>query len=463
MKSAVANTNQKTNTKSNLVNSLQTKQIGNGLAQFEDNRYESEQHKSLQMMINRSANKNNSRIALILKSNIDSSDNHAQIMQRRAKINKKEITIKEESKGDVDGEEIVLDEKQEGLISDKYIRNYKDEKEFKDHADGNPVDVGLAKRIGQWYRAPFSKGFFVLGESHAELSGDSVVAESNQKGKVLSEKYSADFMSKKAPDEALVEQTEVKTPIEGIKQYQMESMAAKLYFAVEWLNKKYNSLHNVVESTIIEEDENQWIDNYKKAPLNKRKKKGRVPLYKNDEGKWVKAKLGTTEEKYVMIDKIKKAIVKYVPLLYAVKDNMGMPKDQIEIAKANIDIVMRMIDEKKDKNTAQPFLDKALDAFKKIAIAEINLAKTNEASDEEEDTPLEKREEAVQQPFGRVKTAMAMRDLAMLTSIKQAKKENFILAGLGDAHAANLEEDLTSANITVVRKNNLPMEDALED
>ncbi len=460
MNSAISNINKQPNLKNSPASILNKNICGQGTAKIENNRSESAQFKNLQLLIDKSTRNNNSRVALIQKSNIGRANKHAQIIQRRAQVVKKEVTIKEPGKGDLDSKEIVLDPKQEILIKDAYIRNYKDEKEFKDHAVGSPVDVGLAKRIGKWYTAPFSKGFFVLGENHKELSYKTVVQESNQKGKVLGEKDAMAFMSRKAPGDALVENTEPADPVEGVKEFPMESMASKLYFAISRLNKYFDSLHKETDDGVIEEDEDQWIVNYKKAGTLKQNTQGRVPVYLNDEGKWVKARLGTSEEKYNFLDVVKFYIQSFLPKMVSAKETPGMPKEQIEIAETNIKLILVLIEQKEDKKTAQPFLDKAVAAIEQIAIAEINEAKLNEVTEMGAKTPLKKREEAVKQQSNKMDSAMAMRDLAMLASIRQAKKENFLMAGLGNNHAINLEDDL-KPDITVIKKDDLPMEDAL--
>ena len=73
-------------------------------------------------------------------------------------------------------------------LNDQYARNYKSKLEFFLHAKGHPVQVGLQKSLGIWYRLPLpsfikllSPKFFLLGELHNIFPVRKLVKESNQK------------------------------------------------------------------------------------------------------------------------------------------------------------------------------------------------------------------------------------------------------------------------------------------
>ncbi|NJL14005.1 MAG: hypothetical protein HC913_14025 [Microscillaceae bacterium] len=78
------------------------------------------------------------------------------------------------------------------MKNDEFIRNYGGEKQLKNHLiDKKQTSVGLIKSLALWYRIPYlsrsSKQFFVLGESHAGVTGPMIHKESNVKKPLLYE------------------------------------------------------------------------------------------------------------------------------------------------------------------------------------------------------------------------------------------------------------------------------------
>ncbi len=388
--------------------------------------------------------------------------------QRKVSINDKDVTKNNQDDAKVTDGITVWDTPNNGqaIVDDKWKRYFQDFQEFKNYAEGEPVNVGLAKAIGEWYRLDFST-FFVLGETHSELSYQTVIDESNRKGRVLGEKgvlkmgaLGQDFFK-----------DEVGAEIEGndkAKHVSMESPTAKSYFAISKLkgmadnnrlqentNKNINvKSGGEVLKPIGAEQESDWVAGYEAADDTHKGLNGRVLVYKKGDN-WLRQITKYDEHVYSLMDTLKK-------FLDLIKDTIIDEADQREeivgIKKSDMGNWVANVKGKLANST--------------LGVNDVDLANLNSALDtisHEDQKTLESkdiqklahRKTKVLQPGNQVNDAMALRDAAMLYGILKGKEHGYIMAGIGNNHLLNLESDLSANNVRTVKKDELPTKPAL--
>jgi hypothetical protein len=359
---------------------------------------------------------------------------------------------------------------------DPWLRQYGSVKEFQDHSGDSPVDVGLAKRIGSWYRLPFSQGFYVLGENHAELGIETVVDESNQKGKVLGEKETLDYKGV-GINKPLKERN---STIPGVSLFTMESMPAKALFAASALKGLLGALPTLLthglptqvwvtlhddskeRTDVISQNEAGWLSAYKAAATKDRGYQGRIPLYRNTSREWVKANLpdSSSEDTYSFVDKVRTYLGLVVTIVDAMKKITGAEVTANRMEASYLELNKKLT--AKTLTALDTDLNSLITDLTVVAEAEIT-APGSLKSQGGEDWTVKGREKAAVGSGGLAGVGpMALRDLAMLASIVAAHNSgDFIVAGIGDAHAKNLKPSLTKENITTVTLADRDLEKAI--
>jgi hypothetical protein len=200
----------------------------------------------------------------------------------------------------------------EHWLTDGYIRHYETAKEFSKHSGRDPVDVGLMRRCGRWYRLPFSAGFFVLGESHSIFGYRELLTESNRhqlgNPRVLGEGGSIPIGEKKG-DYLRKSSAEGSLEIE----YMMEAELPKAFAYAQallqetrsFLSQKKTSSSTTNQPGEREEPEDEWIKRYRLATsrgvaVDRKDKRFGVPYYLGGDGARVYAQYGATKaDKYL--------------------------------------------------------------------------------------------------------------------------------------------------------------------
>lgn len=350
------------------------------------------------------------------------------------------------------------DEQQSKILADGYYRNYANKQEFIDHTTGKPVDVGLARKLGKWYRLPYfsAKKFFVLGENHGAFGYRELIKESNQPGKVLGEGGSNALLSA-TPDNALqATPAGLKTDEGESRENTMENVTAKSYFGLNLLLDAYEkavaSSASSSAATPLKLPETEWLANYQKAdPKNRKSGTGlnQVPYYLDKDKKKVFASYGTKAENY---NPIKTAINVVNDLKTAIDgfDNAENDNDVKKIKPELENLITKNSETPPDYAALIVSVKKLLGLVQPLAYRETR--KISGLSKREMDEVMEQRKKTVEtnQKYDKhMSTSFSLRDEAMYRSVLKARADH-IMAGMGDNHATNLKEDLTSQNIPVV-------------
>lgn len=345
------------------------------------------------------------------------------------------------------------DEKQSKILSDGYYRNYANKQEFIDHTTGKPVDVGLARKLGKWYRLPFfsAKKFFVLGENHGAFGYRELIKESNQPGQVLGEGGSNALLSA-TPDNALqATPAGLKTDQGGLREHTMENVTAKSYFGLNLLLDAYEKAGSAAKvQTKLPEEE--WLANYQKAdPKNRKLGTGlnQVPYYLDEEGEKVFASYGTKAESY---NPLKTAFNVVNDLKTAIDgfDNAQNDNDVKKIKPELENLIAKNGETPKDYAALIVSVKTLLNLIQPLAYRETRHISGLSKSDMNEVMEQRKKTVETNQKYDKhMSTSFSLRDEAMYRSVLKARA-NHIMAGMGDNHATNLKGDLASQNIPVV-------------
>lgn len=349
-------------------------------------------------------------------------------------------------------------------LTDEYARRYTDTNEFENHITGNPVDCGLAKKYGEWYRINhFSNHqFFVLGENHAAFGYRELMQESNQPGKIVGEGGSNTLMSARpgSPLEVSSSPTALKNPVSGQpREYMMENPVSKAYFALLKLKACLNNPNSLpgigTAPNDIKVEAATWIKNYQSALPDDRGRhpKYRVPYYKAGDT-FVYAQYETKAEDYSLLTTAQKVL----NTLFTQLDKKTTRTDYEPAAWLHLKY---FIADKKDKSwtpTDNTHYYPLLDALKKGSEKETELWKGAST----EPFPTELKEASEQQTDistltadkiekAHLAKAYAHREYSMYQSILKARAEgSFVMAGMGDTHALHLKPALEAVHIPVI-------------
>ncbi|NES68972.1 MAG: DUF4157 domain-containing protein, partial [Okeania sp. SIO2D1] len=217
-----------------------------------------------------------------VKTSSTSPQNPNKTVQRYVIVDNKPVVKLSDTEAFIDNKKVSVTGNKNKWIDDKYTRQYKTLQEFQNHVGGNPVEVGLAKKPGVWYRLPIlSKDeFFVLGEGHGTFGYRELMEESNQKGKVLGESSSNPFMS--AKPSSVLKKNETDQALDD--EYVMESITAKAYYSLTKLKAFYEKQqkpgtdNSPPQLNRLPEDE--WLENYQAVAGVRKQELYKPPYYK---------------------------------------------------------------------------------------------------------------------------------------------------------------------------------------
>lgn len=362
-------------------------------------------------------------------------------------------------------------------LTDEYARRYTDASEFKNHITGKPVDCGLAKKYGEWYRINhFSNHqFFVLGENHAAFGYRELMQESNQPGKILGEGGSNALMSA-TPDSPLVANsspTALKNPASGQpREYMMENPVSKAYFALLKLKsilKHAGPLPGI--GTAPNETKVKaatWIKNYQSTlPADRgRHPTYRVPYYKTGDT-FVYAQYETKAENYSLLTTAQGIL----NTLFTQLDQKTTRTDYEPMAWIHLQHFLGKKEGEGWKAIDEEHYYPLLNALKKGSEKETKLWKGTSTDplpaglEKAKETPIEQPanasistlsiEKKTELDKAHLEKAYAHREYSMYQSILKAQKDNsFVMAGMGDNHAQHLKPALEAVDVPVITLEN---------
>jgi hypothetical protein len=355
----------------------------------------------------------------------------------------------------VGGKTVKLEGKGAEWVNDGYRRSYETLDEFQRHMQGEPVDRGLAKKLGLWYHLDFfsKKQFFVLGESHGAFGYRELVQESNQSGKVLGEGgynplLSATLLATNPDSAALSDQG-------GSRESTMENLAAKALYSLLHLQKTYGKQGQPVQGAQgvgppKKEDlpEELWLKEYQNLPPGTGRERDTtgLPYFSRVSGARVYGTFGTKAENYegnstafMLVEKLCNSLQQYADQggNQTIEASTGS-KHKIDAKKLRTDIeeFLRM----KDDNAKAKKIADLVPLVKTLAYIEAERLNANNDPTSE----LIDRRKAVKTNLKKYtedqQVAFAHRDYVMYKSVLKAKEVGgYIMAGMGNNHAKNLK------------------------
>ncbi|MCC8170339.1 MAG: hypothetical protein LIP00_00860 [Parabacteroides sp.] len=357
-------------------------------------------------------------------------------------------------------------------LTDEYARWYNNTGEFENHITGKPVDCGLAKKYGEWYRIKhFSEHrFFVLGENHAAFGYRELMQESNQPGKILGEGGSNQLMS--AHPASKLEANPASSALQDTtgkqsREYVMENPVSKAYFALPVLKsciKNKDKLPGIGTGPDDKKiDAATWIKNYQSAhPADRgRHDTFHVPYYKEG-GKFVYAEYKTKAENYALTSTAKSIL----DTLFTQLDKKTIRTDYEPEAWVHLSYFHK-------KTTMDWKVSDDLHYYPLLQALKEGSEKEAELWKETPDQPLPAGLEAaaatpIEQPAqadipklsagkkaaldkAHKAKAYAHREYSMYQSILKAQKDaSFVMAGMGNNHAQHLKGALEAVPIPVI-------------
>jgi hypothetical protein len=378
-------------------------------------------------------------------------------VQRKVLVKGKLATQISRSSALVDGKRVDLGSRSAEWVTDGYTRSYKSTEEFKAHVRGEPVDVGLAKKLGLWYRLHFfsDKQFFVLGENHGAFGYRELIKESNQPGKVLGEGGANPLHSATASSPLQPNPKGLKDESGLPRESLMEHVGAKAYYGLTLVRAHCEKMIKPGATNgptaPIKLPEKEWLVKYQSAPPEKRKTGtglNRLPYYE-DSGNKVYATFGTKAEDYNPLNTAFNVVKELDDAIEAKYKDIETPGGLQQIRGAIARITEIKAKEPIDYDALIKKADRLLKLLKMLASAEAK--KLNAGIDPEDE--LEERRAKVKEHLPKYtehqQEAFAYRDYAMYKSILKGRRDH-VMAGIGDHHAKNLKDALTAEGIPVV-------------
>ncbi len=351
---------------------------------------------------------------------------------------------------------ITLPAEKQGWLGDPYARHYQSVDELEKHVNGEAVDCGLAKKYGRWYRLNFfSEGtFFVLGENHGGFGYRELIRESNQSGKVLGEGGTNAYM-KVAPEQPQQSNHAPAAlhPRQGASQeFIMENLVAKSYYGLTQFRNIERMLAQGTSSAVSpKEDENTWLSEYQKPEAERGRTAVGLPYYVKS-GQKVFAAYGTHAEKY----SLSKTALRMLTALYTAVDAKSVrDNDEADVWSCMSYFLglngfsTRPVEGKWNEKDEKQY-DILATSLEKMAKAEADQMLGTDAHVQHQALLQSQQARQVKDKQADERSSFAYRDLAMLNAILKARNDNFIMAGIGDWHAQNLQASLHTHGIPVV-------------
>ncbi|KNY25337.1 hypothetical protein [Pseudobacteroides cellulosolvens] len=369
------------------------------------------------------------------------------IVQRKVIIEDKPVAFIDDNKAFVEGAGEISTNGKADWITDDYVRFYENKQEFENHAGEKPVECGLARKYGKWYRLKkFSeKEFFVLGENHGVFGYRELITESNQTGKVLGESGANSLMTSTPTSklEANNAHEALKFPSGISREYTMENLASKALYSLEafYLSNKNNTEIPTHPPAKILEDESTWLSNYQKPLVDRKVDNYGVPYYINSAGEAVYATYGTAAENYNPGSSGASVLQK----LWMELDKKTVRTNAEPEAWTCLKHLMTKYKYKKGAKWSENE-QKHYTKLKSILIdwstqEATNMAGGIDPTQQFEDELIKKDKPG--KTANAIDKGFAQRDFAMYKSVLKAKEAgDFIMAGMGDRHAEHLKKFL---------------------
>ena len=351
----------------------------------------------------------------------------ALLLQRKVFLtNNKQLFIKEDNSVDVSGFHAPQNDAEYRAMIEPYNRYYESLNEFQDHCAGKPVSCGLIRKHHLWYRLPFGKQFFVLGEKHNYLNYYSILEESNQKGEVLGEGGTIPIMSSLHI---------FKEKIENVKFYSVESRLSKTLYSLLVMcthldDMKRKKTKKDIKHEEVEVDKNIDVRTYKNKKFSDihYKKYDIIGTALNNINDCTKA-IG------VCISQGLNGMIRYEQHLAYIE--LGKLKVKLkELSNLIKNITTNNINNIIEINKS------AIEQCRNCARNEMNLVNLVDArlkyDAKKEKEPKENHE------------ANSMREAFMVKAILNADKSRYLMAGFGDNHVRHMKPTLEDNNIKVI-------------
>ncbi|GEM_PF-3621715 len=377
------------------------------------------------------------------------------VVQRKVIVENKPAALIDNKTAYVNGTHVDVGTEKADWVIDRYVRNYKSTKEFEDHVQDSPVDVGLARKLGKWYRIPFfsENKFFVLGENHGAFGYRELIKESNQPGNVLGESGSNKLMSAEPTTELQENSKGLKDELKEPREHTMENIVAKTYFGLTYLQKSLEKEAKGSSSSSAKKPdkvpEKEWLENYQNAPPEKRGAGAglnAIPFYLNASNEKIYATYGTKAENYDTTNTANKILSDFKDEIDAYT---GLEFDNLKNAREALYSFLSV--QKNEPYNHSRLLGKLNNLL--VCMLNLSFSEAQKITGGDPTESLKARYKKVKVNQSKWDThmqkAMAHRDYIMYLSVVKAKP-NHIMAGMGDHHATNLKEDLEKIGIPVV-------------
>ncbi|MFN8714672.1 MAG: hypothetical protein ACK5Z2_17625 [Bacteroidota bacterium] len=364
---------------------------------------------------------------------------------------------------------------QQAVIDDGYNRYYRDRNEFERHTTGLPVQVGLVKNLGLWYRLPFGHEFFVLGENHSVLNYRTIMAESHRTENIMGEGGTVpiDYYQPAAADRAALDSRALAN---GQQEFPMESTLSKTYFSLTAATQQYQqqlAAPAAAAPAAAAADPNHlqfdaWTAGLGNKAVERNDKK--IPSYMGNDGqrKYLAPEAAAPEANYSVlttaigiIRNCKAAIEEFnLNNIVALHEEPDAFTTSLINLRKSLDAILNLLPQGAETvltagqktNLANVLLPAATARCQASAQAEINRSSITSV-DEVNNAEATQAMLAQQHNHGLLAAPCTMRDVFMFEGIKQAYANDYLMAGVGDNHAKHLAAALHAEGIRVIRYN----------
>ncbi|MEM7039239.1 MAG: DUF4157 domain-containing protein, partial [Bacteroidota bacterium] len=207
---------------------------------------------------------------------------HAAPAQRKVFIDEKPAYVNQHDKIEYNGNKVLDHDPDEkaSWFTDGWGRYYENVTELRDHLAGNPVQCGLAKPMGRWYRLNnLGNKLIVLGEDHGLFKHTHLRKESNRTGAFLSEFGTQGFETVRQEEAETVQRRRIP----------LESIAAKTMFGAVMMKNRVDAARSPKKKPKkkasgprpVSEDPDTWIEHYQQAESTDVDDRFR-PIYQNE-------------------------------------------------------------------------------------------------------------------------------------------------------------------------------------
>ena len=357
---------------------------------------------------------------------------------------------------------IEANEQEKEILNDPFKRYYNDKDEFRDHVAGEKVACGLIKKLARWYRMDELMGrkMFVLGEAHNLVGHHTIVEESNQKEKLVLTEGGALNIGLKGDN--------VKWTDSGVTYESMESILSKTLFGLIAL-KKSKKMEEETSEEKKEVDAPDWFKSIPSIrPVHREEllsTRFGVPYYYSSMFSYEKNYLKVKREEdkrtaggdfgrnhYTQYDLFETAKRVVNSCIQSIDNHMTDSHDENSF-NSGLVLLRSCLQEVIPTDASaivETKLDDAIFQCKDIAIEEQRVLgdlafRRPKYNEDESLTPAKNViEESMH-------NANSLREAFMFKAISEAyDKDKYLLAGIGDAHARSMKDELLKKGIKTI-------------